>query len=398
MMRIAATLVFLILTASASFADPPHVQNPDKPRAGVHLLELRESWHRGHEEDDIFFGAIRTVQLGPDDKIYALDTQKSEVAVFDRAGKLLRYLSREGEGPGESRRPEDLIFLPDGNLGIVQYINGRIVVIDLEGIPQDTMMPPGFDPLEGGSMTSIRRARYRGGTLVVNGARVAPDGDSMKRTQYLMRCDAQLSPLLTYLERTAPMDLRRDGWIEKLNYFPSHERWDIDAQGRVLAAAERNEYLVTVYEQDGSIACTFGREYRPWRRTEEEKQEIRDSLTVLRGNERIEVPTQVEDTAPAIQALYCRPDGEVWVLPSTGTRDQPEGVMLTFDVFSAQYAFVRQEAISCPGDPEEDVLFPLDGGTFALVRGAVQARRNTFGGSRGEEKEIGVHDLLIFEM
>ena len=25
------------------------------------------------------------------------------------------------------------------------------------------------------------------------------------------------------------MNLMRDGWIEKLNYFPSHERWDTTA-------------------------------------------------------------------------------------------------------------------------------------------------------------------------
>jgi hypothetical protein len=119
---------------------------------------------------------------------------------------------------------------------------------------------------------------------------------------------------------------------------------------------------------------------------------------VLRGDERIEVATQVEDTAPAIEALYCRPDGEIWVLPSTGTRNQPEGIMLTFDVFSSERVFVRQEAMVCPGDPEEDALFLLDARTVALVRGAVQARRNTFGGSRGEEKEIYAHDLLIYEM
>jgi hypothetical protein len=194
------------------------------------------------------------------------------------------------------------------------------------------------------------------------------------------------------------MDLMREGWIEKLNYFPSHERWDVDHAGRVLAAAERDDYLITVFEPDGSIACTFGRDHEPWRRTAAEKQEIRDSLTVLRGNERIEVATQVEDTAPAIEALYCRPDGEIWVLPSTGTRDQPAGVMLTFDVFSSEHVFVRREAVVCPGDPEEDALFLLDADTAALVRGAVQARRNTFGGSRGEEKEIGVHDLVIYEM
>jgi len=32
----------------------------------------------------------------------------------------------------------------------------------------------------------------------------------------------------------------------------------------------------------------------------------------------------------------------------------------------------------------------------ALVRGSVQARRNTFGGSKGQEKEIPVHELIFY--
>ncbi len=398
MTRFVAALLTALLTAGASLADPPHVHNPDRPRDGVRTLELQERWQRGSEEDDLFFGAIRNVQRGPDGNLYVLDTQKSEVAVFDPDGGLLRYLSREGEGPGESRRPEDIVFLSDDILGIAQYFNGRIVMVDLQGVPSGTLMPPGFDPLEGGAMSSIRRARHRGGSFVINGARIAPGETGNTRTQYLVRCDAEARPQVTYLERTAPMNLMRDGWIEKVNYFPSHERWDIDGQGRVLAAAERNDYLITVFAPDGSVVGTFGRDHEPRRRTEAEKQEIRDSLTVIRDGERIVVDVEVEDHAPAIEALYCRPDGEIWVLPSTGTHDRPEGVMMTFDVFSPEYVFVRRVEVACPGDPDEDALFLLDADTVALVRGAVQARRNTFGGSRGEEKEIAVHDLVIYGM
>jgi hypothetical protein len=54
--------------------------------------------------------------------------------------------------------------------------------------------------------------------------------------------------------------------------------------------------------------------------------------------------------------------------------------------------------MACSGDPDEDVLFLLDAKTVALVRGAVQARRNAFGGSRGGQRDIDAHDLLIYEM
>lgn len=389
-------LILLFLMAGPVLAEPPHIQNSNSPRDGRQILQLEESWHRGSEDDELFFGAIRKVVAGPDGNCYVLDTQLSQVAVFNMQGELLRYLSREGEGPGECRRPEDMVFLPDGSLGLAQYINGKIIKIDLQGIPRESLMPPGFDPQEGGALSSIRRARWRGGSFVINGALVQPTDDGMKRTQYLVRCDDKAQPLVEYLSRPTSSNLMRDGWVEKNNYFPSHERWDINGEGRVLAATERNEYLITVFAPDGSTVFTFGRDHRPWKRTEAEKQKIRDSLTVLRDGVRVEIDVHVEDNEPAILALFWRPDGEVWVLTAAGTHDQEPQIMQTYDVFSSEGQYIRQVAVACSGDPDEDSLFLLEAGQAALVRGSVQARRNTFGGSRGEEKEIPVHDLIFY--
>ncbi len=392
-MKIAPTLAVLMLAASTFAA--PHVSNPAMPPGGIETLTASVDWHRGHDDDAILFGAVRTVREGPGGELFVLDTQLAHVQVFGRDGDLLDTLSREGEGPGESRRPEDLVLLPDGSIGIVQYINGRIIRIARDGTPLGSLLPPDVDN-EGGGMSSIRRVRARGGVLVINGASVRPDDEGgMVRSQYLSRCDDQARPVVEYLSTSTPSNLMRDGWIERNNYFPSHERWDIDAAGRVLAATERNEYLITVYEPDGAVAFTFGRDHEPWKRTEEEKQEIRDSLTVLRDGQRVEVEVDVEDHAPAIVEITVRDDGEVWVLPTSGQRDQPDGVMQTYDVFSSEGMFLRQVRLACIGDPEEDRLFLMDGGRAALVRGAVQARRNAFGGSRVEEDDVAAHDLMV---
>ena len=389
-----AVLVLLGVVARAS-AEIPHQANPAQARDGVQVLELQEMWHRGHEDDDLIFGAVNTVALGPDENIYVLDQQQSQVFVFSPDGDELRILSREGEGPGESRRPEDLVFLPDSSLGLVQYLNGKIIRIDLAGVPLGSWMPPGHTAEQGG-LGSIRRARYRAGSLVINGARITPAEQGMVRTQYLVRCNDQAETVAEYLSRATPSQLLRDGWIEKNNYFPSHERWDIDHEGLVLAANERNEYLVTVYDQTGQPVRSFGRVHQAWRRTAAEKQEIRDSLTVIRDGERVEVQVVVEDHEPSLLALFARPAGEVWVLPSGGNKEQAPGIMQTFDVFDAAGIFARQVAIQCEGDPDEDKLVLLDDHRAALIRGAVQARRNTFGGSRGEEAEVAVHDLKVY--
>jgi len=390
------TVLLVTLGTGMALADAPAIANGSEPRDGSQLLQFEEVWHRGHEDDDLIFGSVITVEVGPDESLYALDTQLAQVHVFDAAGELLRTLSREGEGPGETRRPEDLVFFADGSLGLVQYINGRIIRIDLDGTPLDSMMPPGYNAQAGGAISSIRRARYRAGTLAVNGTRVSPTDDGMMRTQYLVRCDTDGQVLSEYAARSTASQLIRDGWIEKDNYFCSHERWDIDEQGRVIAADERNEYRLSVWNGDGSLAFTFGREAKPWRRTEAQKQEIRDAVTVLRDGERVEVKVEVEDDEPAVRELRCMPDGEIWVLPARGAREQEPGILATWDIFDAEGVFIRQVALACQGDLEEDKLVFLEGRRAALIRGQVQARRNTYGGSRGEEKEVAMHDVKVF--
>lgn len=388
-------ILAVLMLANLATAEPVHVQGGRESRDGRQIVQPRQLWQRGDESDDLIFGSISSVQVGPDGSVYVLDQQLSQVCVFSPEGELVRTLSREGEGPGETRQPEHMVFLEDGSLGLAQYINGRIVRIDLEGTPLGTLMPPG-SAAQGGGMANIRRVRCRGGSFVVNGVRSTPTDDGMERTQYLARCDADGRPLLEYLARTTTSNVTRDGWIERNNYFPSHERWDLNDNGLLYAAADRNEYRISVYAHDGSVVATFGRDEKPWRRTEQQKQELRDSVVVIADGQRLPIDVQVEDIDPVLLEVHCLPGGETWVLTSRGRREQERGIMQTYDVFDRDGVFVRQAAIACAGDPEEDRLYLLGDGRLALVRGAVQARRNTFGGSRGEETEAAVHDLTVF--
>ncbi|MCB1150637.1 hypothetical protein KDK88_03775 [bacterium] len=388
--------VLLVLFLAAVAAAAPHTDNPAAPRDGVQTLQPRELWRRGHPDDDLLFGALRTVQTGPDGAVYALDTQLAQVFVFGDDGALLRTLSREGDGPGETRRPEDLVFLPDGSLGIGVYLGGKIVRLTLDGTPLGSLLPPG-DATSGEGMSSIRRVRSRAGVTVVNGVRMTQDDDGgMLRTQYLVRVDAEGRPLQEYLSATVPSNLMRDGWIEKRNYFPSHERWDIDREGRILAAAERNDYRISVYDPAGPLLRSFGRPFEPRARTEEEKQEIRDNLVVLQDGQRIRVDVQVEEAAPVIQEVLARDDGETWVLPIRPRGAVPDGVLASYDVFDADGAYVRRVDLALPGDSSEDRVFLLGPDRCAVVRGAVGARRGAFGGGDAATDEAPVHDLAVY--
>ena len=62
-------------------------------------------------------------------------------------------------------------------------------------------------------------------------------------------------------------------------------------------------------------------------------------------------------------------DGEIWVLPTEGTRPRSDGVFQTWDVFTTDGRWDRRVALTCPADPERDRLFLLDDERAVLVSG-----------------------------
>ena len=99
-------------------------------------MELEEIWRIGGEDDeDVLLGIITRALVDEEDNIYLLDQQLSEVQVFSSDGEYMKTLGREGSGPGEVTRPGDFLFMPDGTLGLVQIFPGKIVKVDLNGVP-----------------------------------------------------------------------------------------------------------------------------------------------------------------------------------------------------------------------------------------------------------------------
>ena len=80
------------------------------------------------------FGNIRALAVAPDGRIYVLDGHGPVVRMYAPDGTYLQDIGREGEGPGEYKRPDSgLVFLPDGRLALRDPGNGRISVYDADG-------------------------------------------------------------------------------------------------------------------------------------------------------------------------------------------------------------------------------------------------------------------------
>ncbi len=373
-----------------------HVQNRGSPAQGIETWRLEELWRAGGEDDaDVFFGLIGQVRSDQEGNIYLLDGQLSEVKVFSPAGKLVKTLSREGDGPGEVRGPNDMILLPDGRVGLTQTFPGRVVLVDQDGQPAGGFTLGAADPTQGG-FTLVRGVRNGGGNLVfgVENATQGADQQSQNRTSLLASYD---------LEGVRGVVYHEYDWVFTFDRFKIDDdkfmdfavrRFDVGPDGRVYTAADREHYAITVYRADGTVDRVIERDCSARRRTDEEKAELRELFEM--AVRQIPIPTEIEigETEPPISWLLngvqVRQDGFLWVLTDAGTRDQPPGVMQTYDVFDPAGHFVRQVSMVCAGDPQEDSLFVVGQDRMLLVTGFMDALRAVLGGGatpEGEEQE-----------
>ena len=119
----------------------------------------------------------------------------------------------------------------------------------------------------------------------------------------------------------------------------------------------------------------------------------------------IKVSIDIDRHEPAIsffhRALHLSDTGELWVLPSEGLTDQPDGIMATYDIFDRQGNFQKQVSLACEGRGFDDCLFFAGNDRVVLVKGysdalAAQFGRGTVARAEGEEPTL--PELVYYRM
>ena len=364
-------ILLILLIHMAATADVPRVSNTLTPSQGETTIRLEADWSVGGEDDDVFFGVVGQAIVDDDGNVYLLDSQLSEVQVYSPEGEHLRTLSREGDGPGEVRRPSELILLPGPELGISMGFPGKIVALTLDGTPSRSITP-GSDPTSGG-FNILFTADYKADRLVACCATMSPGDNGFERRMYLASFDLDGRELVRFEEKTTLNDPGKPTYVEKDEYFVQR-RWAMDDRGRIYTAPVRDAYEIHVYEPDGTPELIFDLPHEPYRRTADEKDILGSEVVMIANGRRLEVENKIEDREPCIDRLRVDADGNIVVLHSMSSRVLPDGVFRTCDVFSPDGVYLRRVWIACEGDPEEDGLIPLDDGRYLLVRGLQSAR------------------------
>ncbi len=368
-------LTYLVLTAvvlvSATAAASPTIDNPAAAPRQI-AVTLDELWRAGgDDESEVLLGQVANAAVATDGTVYVLDTQLSHVLAFAKDGTLMATLGREGDGPGEMRRPIGLDVRPDGVVGIVQAFPGKIIYLNPDGMPSGSFTLGSDDPARGG-FAILQEAHQRDDVLVVSAVRSVfrPDDGTMLDEHTLAAVTADGEERHCYARLARTRNLQKMTFDELADWFPGERgRWTLGPDGRLSCATAYGRYEITQYAPDGSLLRVITRPHDARMRTDAEKDALRGGMQIDINGQKPEIEEVLQDRDPCIRSMVARDDGTLWVENSHGRdRWDRQGIVI-YDVYDGDGRLVADVTLTVPQGGEGNRLIPLRDGRFMLVRG-----------------------------
>lgn len=374
---IAATLWLIASTAWGQAEQSIVVENPAVPSGEPLTLQLQERWRIGGDTSvaEELFGTIQQVACDDSGFVYVLDSQLNLLRKFSPDGQFVADVATEGEGPGETRAPISMFFTSEGNIALQSF--RRIACVTRDGKALDSLPLP--EPVRG-----VELAQRVGGQLVYSTVVMDRDESGYVATTYL-GTSSGTKEIARFAEQTIARHYANFE-IEEGHTNDWRRLWQVGVDARIYVSQKYDEYEIDVWSAAGKRERSIHRDYEPLLRSDDEMRVARQAWErLIRGITGAQAV--VSRTHRAVERLFPRPDGSLWVLSSRGARRPPQGALAQFDVFDQGGHFVRQVTLYGPGKAARDTVYFCGERVFVVVGDDPFA----------EEQEIEPNTILCFD-
>lgn len=358
----------------------PVVMNPAAPMLPQEIIRTEQMWRIGADDEDVLFGLIEDAMVDEEGNALLLDTVLSTIYVVDSSGEIVRTVGREGDGPGEFRFAREMVFLPDGGLGIMEMMPGKIVALGRDGTPRPSFALPGDG--EGVMQHMEHISANADGVLV--GKVVTSLANGSATTHYTLSSygpDGAEKAILLENKKVQSGGNISLGMGSGENDFTRN--FTLCPDGRVVVFQKAHEYKLEVFDAEGVKQGTIRREYESVRRSDKELEEARSQSEAMRERFQGNLELVVEEFARDISDVIARPNGEIWVVNSQGDKNCPEQSIGLFDVFDQDGRYQRRVRIEADFDPERDNFTIYDDRLFVFKEAQKAPPRSSTSGGGG---------------
>ena len=293
-------------------------------------------------------------------RIYVLDRNNFQVAVFDSSGNVLRTMGRKGGGPGEFQFPGSLIVTADGEVSVFDFSKQALVKFAPDGsmLPQFSFQPYGFP---------AGQVKINGDTLVM----VIPTGGGENekfRVQNLRIVSPRDSVTIARDSVPTPgMTMFKCVGMNIPPPFASDLAWS--SNGSLVAVTNRVPYVINFF-RGRQLVTSLRRGMAPVTATTEHVRKLYpEGMTVQFGGGgkcTIEAEDIIEKLGaggdvPFIRAIAFGPDGSTWVERYTFKEETrkldlfaPDGRYLgTLDGHALPMGFIGSDIVLFPVEDED---------------------------------------------
>jgi hypothetical protein len=304
-MRLNKPLILLfVLAIMFGCTKEAEIDDKNTERRFVVQEELRIGTESGNE--DYMFGDIKDIAIGTEGRIFVADQQGPIVKMYDKEGKFIRNVGKEGRGPGEYTGISGMKTFQDGRVAIWNVGLTNINVFSPEGEYLETHFvnstlnaPDLFEVGKKGEFyvkTTINRDRNKP-NLHFAWLRVSSRG---KVVDTLEVPRDEVDRPLTFVLFSA------QGSVHSFIKWP---RSTISSEGYVVYAEDNNKYEIKFLNEERAEKGIIW-EIEPVTLLSEEKEqwEAWTDYYSARGAENV-----LPEHKPVLKQIYTDRNGRIWI-------------------------------------------------------------------------------------